>query len=332
MILVGLQQLNPEPEDYSLLISAFARLPKEVCFRGAHARMVGFETLDIAGAHLRFLGVEVESLDTVPEGLLVWELGADSWIVRQSNQGRLDVTWREAITWNWREPSHEVPSRFSGEFAAQGNPLWWGAASPGLQRFSMFANVHVDPSAKGFQDDVLLLPSDPAWPAEYERMAEWLRSRLGADIALRIEHYGSTAIPGLPAKPIIDILVQIPSFNEGRQHAIPALDSETWEYWWYGEHMVFFKRKAVMGERTHHVHLAPAGHSLWKGLAFRDYLRDHPDDTARYAALKQRLAVSHQRDREGYTQAKTAFVQEINEKALVHGYGCGLPLQESRSS
>lgn len=313
MILVGQYQLNPAPDDHSLLISAFHRLPKEVRFRGRHARMVGFETLEIPGACLRFLGVEVDAIDVVPEGLMAWELGSRQWTAWNA---RGEIQWNEAITWNWLEASHHTPGRFSGEFTGCGNPDWWGGSAPRPQRFSLFANVYVDPEKVGFKDDVQLADPDPAWPDAYERMAVWLKEHLGPRVALRVEHYGSTAIPGLPAKPVIDVLVEVPSFEEGRQRLVPALDEDTWEYWWYGGHMVFFKRKAVMEERTHHIHCAPAGHDLWKGLAFRDYLRKHPGDVARYAELKRRLAETHRHDREAYTQAKAGFVQEINRKAL----------------
>jgi GrpB-like predicted nucleotidyltransferase (UPF0157 family) len=143
-----------------------------------------------------------------------------------------------------------------------------------------------------------------------------LREQLDPDIALRLAHYGSTAIPGMPAKPIIDILVEIPSFSAGRQRALTVMNDPAWEFWLYSGHMVLFRREECMGRRTHHVHLAPAGHDLWKGLAFRDYLRAHPEDAARYAALKRELAQTYRDDRERYTRMKTQFIEEINQKAL----------------
>lgn len=112
------------------------------------------------------------------------------------------------------------------------------------------------------------------------------------------------------------MLVEVPSYDIARQAILPLLNREEWEYWWYQDHMVFIKRQALMGKRTHHIHLAPAEHRLWEGIAFRDYLIAHPETAARYAALKGELADKHREDREGYTQAKTAFVQEITAKAL----------------
>ena len=80
--------------------------------------------------------------------------------------------------------------------------------------------------------------------------------------------------------------------------------------------MCFIVRDEVTGIRTYHIHLAPAGHRIWEGLAFRDYMRTHSGDAARYVALKLDLAKCYQKDREGYTDAKEAFVREITDMAL----------------
>jgi GrpB-like predicted nucleotidyltransferase (UPF0157 family) len=122
-------------------------------------------------------------------------------------------------------------------------------------------------------------------------------------------------VPGIPAKPIIDILVEIPSFAEAKERALPLLNDVSWEYWWYDNHMVFFKRETPMGKRTHHVHMAPQRHEVWAGLVFRDYIRSHPEAAARYSELKRRLAVEHRADREGYTDAKSAFVRQATARA-----------------
>jgi GrpB-like predicted nucleotidyltransferase (UPF0157 family) len=75
-------------------------------------------------------------------------------------------------------------------------------------------------------------------------------------------------------------------------------------------------RKELMGPRTHHIHAGPARHRLWEGIAFRDYLRTHPDEASRYAALKHDLAEHLTTDREAYTNNKESFVREITAKAL----------------
>lgn len=117
------------------------------------------------------------------------------------------------------------------------------------------------------------------------------------------------------AKPIIDVLVEVPSFPEAKQVALPLLNNELWEYWWYGNHMTFVKRDGLMGLRTHHVHMMTEGRELRARLAFRDYLRSHAEEASRYAALKRRLADEHRENRENYTGAKAAFVDEIVAKA-----------------
>jgi GrpB-like predicted nucleotidyltransferase (UPF0157 family) len=119
----------------------------------------------------------------------------------------------------------------------------------------------------------------------------------------------------MPAKPVIDVLVEVPSYDDARRVLIPALNDESWEYWWYTDHMIFIKRDMVTGKRTHHIHIAPPGHRLWEGLAFRDYLIAHPETAGEYAALKQELAALFRTEREKYTDAKTAFIRAITDKA-----------------
>jgi len=202
-----------------------------------------------------------------------------------------------------------------GEFDARGPTERGSEVSRERRTFSVFANSYFDLRKGAFSDDIEIVDYDPTWPDQFHEMASWLRDRLGPGTALRVEHYGSTAIPNMPAKPVIDILVQVSSFEEGKRNALPLLNDETWEYWWYSGHMVFLKRRASMGERTHHIHMAPQVHPVWKGITFRDYLRSHPEEAARYAVLKRRLAEVHRGDREGYTQAKAFFVNEITRKA-----------------
>ena len=181
--------------------------------------------------------------------------------------------------------------------------------------FRITSNAYFHPE-KSADDDVHLADYDASWPRQYNEMARFLRESLGPKTALRIEHYGSTSIPGIPAKPVIDVLVEIPSFEQARKSAIPLFNRPECEYWWYMDHMCFIVRHELMGKRTHHIHMAPAGHRIWEGLAFRDHLRARPSDAARYADLKNELARQHQTDRERYTQAKAEFVSEMTAKAL----------------
>lgn len=317
--LIGGIQQNRDPADHSLIVEMFARLPKDMVSGGNIAagkltRFIGFGGACESQEQVRFFGMEVDEVKFIPPGLLAWELDDTSLTVRQSDKGTPCPAWWEDINWLWYAGSQKPVGQPIGEFNAQGMPGWRPDGHTDRMSFRVFAHVPYDLGKDTFDDDVILVEYDPAWPAEYRRMAAWLKDRLGEDIALKIAHYGSTAIPGMVAKPVIDILVEIPSFVAGKERALSALDDPTWEFWCYADHMVFFKRERVMGVRTHHIHLAPAGHDMWKGLRFRDYLRQHPGDAARYADLKRELADKYRGQRETYTDSKGPFVESILEK------------------
>ena len=163
-----------------------------------------------------------------------------------------------------------------------------------------------------------LVPYDPSWPDLFRREADLLRSKLPSGVVTRIEHYGSTAIPGLTAKATIDILAEVTSFEAAREVCIAILAELGYANDWYIDHMVFFKGYVPKEQPVkYHIHMAPQGHRvIVDGLLFRDYLREHPDDARRYEDLKLRLAEVHKYDREAYTDAKAEFVRGIIEKAM----------------
>jgi GrpB-like predicted nucleotidyltransferase (UPF0157 family) len=323
MLLVGGQRVLAAEGDSEELLrfygGLFARLAKEVRHTGDLTRYVGYQSAVGGEYHLHFFGIEVERIEDIPAGMVAWDLRGDTWTVWQAGGGRDVLVAEERVAWLWCERS--PAGRWTGEFAARLPISVEGGGTAGRREVWVSANapVGVGLEADGSGDAVYLVDDDPSWPQQYREFARWLVGCLGADVALRVEHYGSTAIPGIPAKPIIDVLVEIPSFARAKQRAVPRLDGPEWEYWWYAGHMTFIKRRGFMGPRTHHVHMAPRGHRLWEGIAFRDYLRSHPDEAARYAALKRELAAAYRADRERYTQAKTAFVQEVLAKALKRG-------------
>ncbi|MFH0988973.1 MAG: GrpB family protein [bacterium] len=182
-----------------------------------------------------------------------------------------------------------------------------------------------DTIARLISEEILIVPYDDRWRLFFQQEAEYLRSTLPSNIIKRIEHFGSTAIPGLPSKPIIDILVEVSSLEEVKHSIAPLLESTGYEYLWRPEFddissrfYAWFIKRNSQGKRTHHIHMVEANSTLWERLLFRDYLRTHPEDTNQYAELKRQLASEFQNDRIGYTAAKTTFIQSIMDKARHH--------------
>ena len=155
---------------------------------------------------------------------------------------------------------------------------------------------------------VEIVAYDPAWPARFERERQRLQATLAPWLAGTIEHIGSTAVPLLAAKPVIDIMAPVHSLAHSRP-AIEAAASAGYLYAPYKADAMHWFCKPSPSMRTHHLHLVPLGSPLWRErLAFRDALRADPEVAAAYAALKLRLALEFRDDREAYTEAKTAFI------------------------
>ena len=136
-----------------------------------------------------------------------------------------------------------------------------------------------------------------------------------------IEHIGSTAIPGLASKPVIDIMAGVRTL-EGSRPAIASAVELGYCYAPYQPDLEHWFCKPSPALRTHHLHLVPVGSPQWVGpLAFRDYLRTHPAVAAEYEALKRDLAQQYHFDREAYTEAKRPFIKRVTDLALANGYG-----------
>ncbi|MBI5244624.1 MAG: GrpB family protein [Elusimicrobia bacterium] len=153
---------------------------------------------------------------------------------------------------------------------------------------------------------------DPAWPAMFHRECEAIRGRLPA--AETLEHIGSTAIPGLAAKPTIDIMVGVKTLAVG-EGVISGLADLRYRY--LGEYGIpgrhFFPKG---GSRTHHVHWVRRDADFWqKQLVFRDYLRANPQEASEYEGVKRRLAERFHNDRDSYTRSKTDCVLTLLERA-----------------
>ena len=174
-------------------------------------------------------------------------------------------------------------------------------------------------------EPVEILPYDPAWPAAFAAERDRIAARLG-NLAVRIDHNGSTSVPGLAAKPIIDIQISVRRLQPiaitaaaltqlGYVHVPHADDAFA----------PFFHRPAGW-PHTHHVHVVQAGSpEERRTLAFRDYLREHSGVAQEYEELKRRLAPLFNAapfgSQQAYAEAKTEFVTRITERA----FSAGLP-------
>lgn len=169
-----------------------------------------------------------------------------------------------------------------------------------------------------WQDEpVMLVPHDPAWAERFGEAADLLRATIGPWVTGGIHHVGSTAVPGLDAKPIIDIAVGIESL-EASQPCIALLSPIEYLYSPYQAEVMHWFCKPDPARRTHHLHLVPSGSArLEDEIAFRDYLRAHPVRAAEYGNLKHRLAEEHPEDREAYTRAKSSFIISVIAEARV---------------
>ena len=160
-------------------------------------------------------------------------------------------------------------------------------------------------------EPIVIVPYSDQWPSHFERESDRL-----ADVLpdATIEHVGSTAVPGLPAKPIIDILVGATRIAQV-EDAIPAIERLGYEYVAAFEAALperrYFRRVRA-GRRTHHVHAVELETEFWRRhLAFRNILRRDPESARRYTELKMYLATEFSHDHEAYTEGKSSLIAEI---------------------
>ncbi|MCL2487073.1 MAG: GrpB family protein [Oscillospiraceae bacterium] len=167
---------------------------------------------------------------------------------------------------------------------------------------------------------IILSNYNPAWPQWFAEEKANLERLIGAKHIVRTTHYGSTSVPGLTAKPTVDILLEI-SEDADLSQLIAALPAP--EYICLNPpsmpspppHLMFIKGYTSTGfaERVYHIHVRyPGDHDE---VYFRDYLIAHPEAAAAYAALKRELRQKFEHDRDGYTAAKGGFIREITKKA-----------------
>jgi len=167
--------------------------------------------------------------------------------------------------------------------------------------------------AEAIAEAVILAPSNSAWPQQFTSERKRLLDALpGGFVA--IEHFGSTAVPRLVAKPVIDMLAGVPAFDDieslidrlsvlGYHYPVEFNSTLSDRRWLMRQHR---------GRRTHHLHLVVFGSAIWsRGLHFRDVLRANPGIAAQYAIRKTELAAMYGSDREAYTQAKGVFIDSM---------------------
>jgi GrpB-like predicted nucleotidyltransferase (UPF0157 family) len=169
---------------------------------------------------------------------------------------------------------------------------------------------------------IVIADYDPRWPAIFEEERARILEAVG-EWLLDIQHVGSTSVPGLAAKPIVDIMPGLRSLDDAPR-VIAGMQSIGYQYIPVYEDDLperrYFVRPPGRGywhNRLFHVHAVETVSRFWRRhLAFRDYLRAHPEACDEYAALKRRLATEHGADREGYTEAKSEFITSIERLVI----------------
>jgi GrpB-like predicted nucleotidyltransferase (UPF0157 family)/inhibitor of KinA sporulation pathway (predicted exonuclease) len=162
-------------------------------------------------------------------------------------------------------------------------------------------------------DHIEVVDYNPAWATQFSEERAALVRALGGN-AESIEHIGSTAVPGLAAKPTVDLMVGVGTLAVGEE-IIAAMKGLGYEY--FGEYGIagrHFFRKGM--PPTHHVHWVRRDADFWtKQLVFRDFLRAHREEAVLYGAFKRGLAAKHADDRAGYTALKTDYILDLQERA-----------------
>lgn len=176
-------------------------------------------------------------------------------------------------------------------------------------------NMTFDDPTKWSDEGVVVVPHDPSWGARFEQEVAVIEKAIGQWITGGVHHIGSTAVPGLSAKPIIDIAVGVDTL-EGSRPCIAMLREAQYLYSPYRGDVMHWFCKPDPARRTHHLHLIPTGSTrLNDEIIFRDYLTTHPIRAREYGNLKERLAAEHADDREAYTRAKADFVETLTAQA-----------------
>jgi len=157
------------------------------------------------------------------------------------------------------------------------------------------------------------------WVDKFQAESDFLKGKF-PKIIKRVEHFGSTSVPGLSAKPIVDMLIEVKSYKDVKRAIVPVLESLGYDYFWRPSidkppYYAWFIKRDSSGIRTHHLHMVTASSELWDRLYLRDYLRVNPELAKEYENLKIKLSKENPNDREAYTKAKTDFIVSMTKKA-----------------
>jgi GrpB-like predicted nucleotidyltransferase (UPF0157 family) len=171
-------------------------------------------------------------------------------------------------------------------------------------------------------EKVAMVSYNPDWPRRFEIEKDHLLNCLPNELIRRIEHFGSTAIPGMSAKPIVDILVEVTSLEETKKKIVPILEAKGYEYFWrptMGDDIppfyAWFIKRDSSGNRTHHIHMVEGDFEHWDRLLFRDYLIEKVAVAQEYHDLKINLAKRYSDDRVAYTREKSGFIERVTHEA-----------------
>ena len=171
-------------------------------------------------------------------------------------------------------------------------------------------------------DRVVIVDHSPQWVRSFESARSLVEPLLAEHLVRPVEHIGSTSVPGLPAKPIIDMLAVVDSY-EAAERSLPALADVGWvmapepgdveqrEWSWCSP---------SIAHRTHHLHVVEESSTGWPAwLAFRDHLRTNAEDREAYAAVKRRLSVTDDVDRVAYRAGKVSFIASVLDRISAAG-------------
>ncbi len=257
-----------------------------------------------------------QGIDRVGQGLVATGTSPDGLveaIERVVDDPERD-TWMLGVQWHPEDTADRDAAQQSLFDGLVNLAKWRGSrAAPG--------------QSHGRTRDYGLVPYDEAWPGIFEREAALIREALG-ELAVRVDHIGSTSVPGLVAKPVVDIQVSVPRLvpradfvdplvSLGFSHMVDPIDAQQ-EY--------LTKGYDPEADPKVHVHVCGSG-SEWerRHLAFRDWLRAHPADAQRYGRLKADLAGRHPNDIHSYVDDKTEFIRSIEALALSDTKAIGAP-------